>query len=117
MSEASESALAKLIKYIGPNGLHPGLQFLRDVQYFNPETSLQVTEKCNISIPRYDSIPIGEQVLYRDLAIEFHFSPVPDDVNRVEHLQRKYVKLEICGQQCGNAPEALFPGLILWVCN
>ena len=33
VSKASESAL--------DDGLHPGLQFLRDVQYFIPETSLQ----------------------------------------------------------------------------
>ena len=89
VSKASESVLDKLIKYIGPNGLHPGLQFLRDVQYFPPETRLLFNEKCNLSIPGFDSVPIGEQVLYRDLAREFHFSPLPDDVNRVEHLQRK----------------------------
>ena len=88
-SKASESALDKVIKYIGHNGLHPDLQFLRDVQYFHPETSLLFTEKCNLSIPGFDYVPIGEQVLYGDLAREFHLSPVPDDVNRVEHLQRK----------------------------
>ena len=90
VSKASKAALDKLIKYIGPNGLHPGgLQFLRDVQYFNPETSLLFTEKGNLSIPGFDSIPIGEQVLYRDLVREFLFSPLSDDVTRVKHLQRK----------------------------
>ena len=89
VSKASEWGLDKHIKYIGPNGLHPGLQFLRDVQYFHRETRLKFTEKCNLSIPGFDSISIGEQVLYRDLAREFHFSHVPDDVSRVELLQRK----------------------------
>ena len=70
VTRAAEEAQMKLLKYFGSSvGVHPSLQFLQNVPFFNPQCCFNFTEPN--SIPGFDDVTPGEIFLYKEKAKMF----------------------------------------------
>ena len=76
---AAEKTSAKLMKYFNKeHGVYPSLQFLHDVQFFNPHRALEFLEEPQLIIPGFENVPATELHLYREKCRQFDNTTIED---------------------------------------